>query len=494
MLAFFNCSAYNCQKNQQTTRIVNQTMNLQTDKPMLRTVAKMIEFIRSKCSRQKNGAPLLFLSINPLKWLQRAIQITFFLICLTACLWLSLLFFSSNESPPLVSPKTAHTLFTSFQQPPASYQNLDQHLFKLKKAANHSLPLPELKYDLIFYGYNDRPDCPSDKKRAFLSLKGQNEVSAYDIADPIYLAVEKIQGRLKYKFSPENAPTQVSLNLAQDEEKTTSQISLSDASNYRFLTPESSCFQLKQEPIPITSWKLSNHNVDNHLLTKMHTKWYGEDLFLKEHGGHEYNYAAGLQRIDFEEKEMLYSHFVCEGSCLVWNQDKWEKPQPNEHLSPLPMLQVKKIEDQLMSLQLWSADGKNKIALTLPKSASPAESSKIIHNFIYLGAKSWKEWIFEVQGKRVILRPQDWWLRTEKGWKKLTTQEEIDDYVLQKTKGELLVVEGMVCEKQKKMLRFTLFTSQRNQLHTIDLPIKQHQISDAPFGMKANHYQQQETS
>ena len=129
-----------------------------------------------------------------------------------------------------------------------------------------------------------------------------------------------------------------------------------------------------------------------------------------------------------------------------------------------PLLVVKKVDERLMTFELWDVEGKGKILLNLLKSSEPwavQNAQTLQHMFKFLGAKTRTQCVFEINRERVILRPSDWLLLTSKGWKKLTTEKEIDNYVKRKLTGTLFVFEGISRKDEKQIMTGTLYSPAR---------------------------------
>ena len=69
--------------------------------------------------------------------------------------------------------------------------------------------------------------------------------------------------------------------------------------------------------------------------------------------------------------------------------------------------------------------------------------NNIQEQFKFIGARTKSQFVFEVDDEKMLLSPQDWLVLTENGWIKLTTAQEIDDFVSRKVIGTLFVFNGI---------------------------------------------------
>ena len=135
-----------------------------------------------------------------------------------------------------------------------------------------------------------------------------------------------------------------------------------------------------------------------------------------------------------------------------------------------------------MTFELWDVEGKGKILLNLLKSSEPwavQNTQTLQHMFKFLGARTRTQCVFEINRERVILRPSDWLLLTPKGWKKIATEEEIDNYVKRKLSGTLFVFEGIMRKDEHQIMIGTLYSPTRHECQSIELAL---QVGKKPSG------------
>jgi hypothetical protein len=134
---------------------------------------------------------------------------------------------------------------------------------------------------------------------------------------------------------------------------------------------------------------------------------------------------------------------------------------------------IKKIEERLMNMELWDPEGKGKVSLNLLKSSEPQAPVNIQQKFKFVGARTRSQFVFEIDGDRLLLSPHDWLLLTKDGWIKLQTPEEIDAYVERKTPGPLFVFDSVEKRDDHLLLLGTLFNTSRTDMQPIEIPLQQ---------------------
>lgn len=421
-----------------------------------------------------NATLMMFHAPNPLKFL---LKINRFLMLASCTCVIGMIFyiFYPVDVPTTFSKlnensKMPKELFTSL----GNFQSIGNGPLSLRN--NSSLTLPNLKDQFIFYGMNDRPDADKNSPSLFIGIRGNEEIAALS-KQKIYFSKTMENKQIKYRLNQTDSPGSLWLELAQSTEEIEAgqevqfKIGLDDPK----IAINPVVFHLKPEIQSLRgkNWELDSVKVDSGLLSKQKARWIGLDLFLEKHGGLFFEQNRGKQRIDFGENDTLYSCFVKEGDCLVWKEGRWVWSEPNESTRGFSLLQITKIEERLIQLTLWSPEGWQKIKSTLIKVQDLTETYKNISAFNYLGAKGWNEWIFEVSGKREKVKPLDWWLKQETGWKKLSSKNEIESFVALKIRGDLLVIEKIIQKDNQPYLMGHLFNSARTKMHQIELPLKQ---------------------
>lgn len=367
----------------------------------------------------------------------------------------------------------------SFELAEQAYQQVGEPLLALQQTAP-TMQLPDLRPQLIYYGKNGRPDAQITHTLLHFSLNGNNKtVVSIPPGEKLYLIYDRKMTPGRYGFSPQNEPTSLWIEGTPIDNEVQIKVTLENDKGEKILEPENLAqFRLPEKEFiryAGTSWEIGSFRVDGTLLARQRARWFGPDCFLEHHGGKEYDHSVGKQRIDFGENDELYSVFVKAGDCLIWDQKNWKMVTPGNESLGHPLLVVKKIDERLMTFELWDVEGKGKILLNLLKSTEPwavQNAQALQHMFKFVGARTRTQCVFEINRERMTLRPSDWLLLTPKGWKKLATEEEIDNYVKRKLSGTLFVFEGISRKDERQVIMGRLYSPARNDFHAVELALQ----------------------
>lgn len=337
--------------------------------------------------------------------------------------------------------------------------------------------LPDLRSFIFYYGHNLRPDA-KDADNLFFSvgpISDTNPSFTVHTNEKLFLVA---QGNPEnpYTLSPGNRPTTLWFEPEMRGNSAYVQIRMKDEQGHLIQEPaDRANFTLTEKP-PAASQKaftLDQFRADATLFSRQKAKWHGPDLFLEEHGGDEFQSNVGKQRIQFGEGEELYSVYLDKGDVMVWKDGKWVVPEPGKPTTGYPLARVAKIEERTMGLELFDVSGRNKVNLTLLKmqEAKPVIPA-VLEQFEFIGARTRIHSMFRVSDQREIVGPDDWFLHTADGWKKLKTSKDVDAYVSGLTQGDLLVIDKIEKINDHPVLAGTLYTRSRSGSETVVLPLR----------------------
>lgn len=381
---------------------------------------------------------------------------------------------STSFEIPETSPQQRQLPRRSFAQPPEAYSAIGAPFMQL--AFNPAtLQLPDLRAKLLYYGRNSRPDAADSQVVMHFNFPGGAGPHAVAPHKPTYLCYQPGKKPCGYSFSPENKPTPLWF-VAEPAENGAVVTLRMQADRGVIDSPEAYAqFELKEKERNRFSgqpWQLGKWRVDGSLFARQRARWYGQDLFLAEFGGEEYEQLVGKQRLDFSpEGEDPYSVYVAAGEFLVWDNDKWRQVDSDTTTAGKPLLVVNKIEERIMNCELWDADGKQKTRLNLLRSMEAWVPQHLERHFRFVGAHTRSQYAFEVNKERMILAPDDWLVHTPKGWIKLDTAEQIDDYVSRKLPGTLFVFEGVGQSGDQQSIKGRMFNPSRTESKEVAVPI-----------------------
>lgn len=389
---------------------------------------------------------------------------------------------SEAPPPPVKLPKGG------FVQSKEAYEAIGEPLLNLHFSPM-SMRLPDLKKYLVYYGKNGRPDAVADKTLLHFAFTGNKSVTPIAPGERLYVSYDRKLSPPQYIFSPRNAPTPLWIEAEAEGSEAIVDVTLEGEDGEEIREPEAnSHFPLPEKEFIRTgssTWEIGKNRVDATLLARQRARWYGVDQFMIRHGGPEYSELADKQRIDFGEGDDSYSVYAGVNDIVVWDGDKWVAVKPGRNSLGKPLMVIKKIDDRLMSLELWDPEGKGKIYLNLLKSTDTAPPVNIIQAFKFVGARTRTQFAFEINKERTLLSPTDWLVFTKQGWIKLVTPQDIDNYVERKISGPLFVFDALERRDDKQYLKGTLFNTSRTDMTSIEIPLQQAQAGKKATSAKA---------
>lgn len=370
----------------------------------------------------------------------------------------------------------------AFARPPEAYDAISAPALKLSFSPL-SVQLPDLRKHLVYYGKNGRPDADRDHPVMYLAFTGNKTPLAVPPEKRFYVLYDKKQTPPQYVFSKNNTetPLWIEANVQSNQALIKAGLKLEDGKEIHEPTAYAEFNLTEKEFVRFggSTWELDGLRVDGTLLARQKARWHGVDRFLEKHGGEEYKEYIDKHRVDFGDGENLYSVYLSQGSCLIWQDGKWKAIKPGESSLENPMISVKKIDERVMNLELWDGEGKGKIVLNLIKATEPWAPQAIEEDFKFIGARTKSQFIFEIKNERMLLRPYDWLILTEEGWKKLETPEEIDQYVERKLIGPLFVFDQIERKEDKQIASGTLFNASRTESSAMELSLQQNSAAVA---------------
>lgn len=410
-----------------------------------------------------------------LYWLNYAILGLIVLLCGS----MTYIWVSHSDEILVVDPKAKQNGLPkgAFELSSEAYEGIAGTFLALESAPP-SLQIPDLKSQLSYAGRNTRPDADPEKTILHFTLNGQKKATIPE--ERIYLVFDKSSRPPRYNFSPNNEKTSLSFDCSIQNNDVIVRVSMEDEKGEKITEPAAHAqFHVPEKDVarlPLEGWEVGTWRVDGTLLARQRARWFGHDRFLEKHGGKRYEHITNKQRIDFGENEDIYYVFVQNGDCLIWENDQWRVAELGPDSLKSPILVVKKIDDRIMSFEIWDTEGKSKIPLNLLKSNEPwvANNTQMIQQaFKFVGARTRTQCLFEINKERMVISPSDWLLMTPKGWKKLEKEEDIDKFVQRKTTGMLFVFEGWVKKDDHQVMQGTLFNPTRSESQTVELIAQQ---------------------
>ncbi len=399
--------------------------------------------------------------------------------CISLLLVLALYYFTfqPREFPlPDVEQKKINIPKDAFQRTQEEYDAVGPPALLLSFAPL-SVQLPDLRKHLVFYGKNSRPDADPESSTLFFSFTNNRTAAYVSSGGYLYVMYDKKQTPPQYVFSEENAQTPLWIEpilkgnqaLVKVRMKGENGQIIQEPAAYAEITfPEKEFMQFGH-----MGWEMGKTRVDGSLLARQKAKWYGVDQFIEDHGGEEYKEWKGKQRLDFGEGEEAYSVYVSLDECLIWQEERWYLANTVENSKAYPLMCIKRVDDRIMNFWLWDVDGKGKTILNLMKTKEPFAPQSFEQSFKFVGARTRSQFIFEINGERVLLSPADWLLFEDLSWKKLQTSQEIDDYVERKRVGPLFIFDRIDKTDDSNVIVGTIYSLARSEKAEIFIPLQQ---------------------
>ncbi|MCB1149008.1 MAG: hypothetical protein KDK48_02490 [Chlamydiia bacterium] len=370
---------------------------------------------------------------------------------------------------------------SAFKHSKNAYDAIGSELFTLRFTPP-KMQLPDLSKVLTYLGPNGRPDVARESGSIYFALSGNKDQAAAEPGEKLYLLYDRQQKPPRYVFSPDNRPTSLWIEAEPQDKATRVTVSMLNEEGEVIQEPRVRAdFTLPQKEFVRfargDNWQLGEWRVDGTLLARQKAKWFGDDKFFERHGGEEFEAVKGKQRIDFGEEEGGYSVFLGENEILVWDGKQWKEASPGPDTLGKPILVMRKGSERLLTFDLWNPEGSSKLTLNLLKAQERWIPEQLQSEFKFIAAKTRSQYIFEVGGKKMTLTPQDWLVKTENGWEKLDTIEEIDGYIDRKIVGPMFVFDGVERLDDRQVLTGTLFSKSRSEMETVELDVPQSSVT-----------------
>ncbi len=375
--------------------------------------------------------------------------VNLFLICIllvlgffTAVSWISM----PPAAIPEPLPMKKFTLPLSFQQEPEVVQTVGPPFLTLAKN-DIKVTLPDLRNVLIYFGSTVRPDVSESAKIVQLGIRGSTIPTPVTVGEPVYLKYECKGNTGKWSFNADNRPTPIWIVVTPRENGAEVSLNMNDSDGNRVKDPaEFATFNVAQVNLPYApqganAFDVGGVRADGSLLIRQKCTWFGQDLFLQQLGDDSTRFAFDKERIDFLDPENSYCCYVGVGDSLVYVDGFWHEVTPGPDSRGLPLLIAKKIDDKAISFDLWDPSGKVRIPIELRRAIMQGNFAEKF-DLKLVGARSKRDWIAELGGVRMLVRSDDWFIFRDGVWSKISTPEDLDDYIMGNLRGPLLVLEG----------------------------------------------------
>lgn len=193
--------------------------------------------------------------------------------------------------------------------------------------------------------------------------------------------------------------------------------------------------------------------------------WWGNDLFFSHYGGDEYRQKGMREKLEVGSAFI----FVREGDFLTSTEEGWRVLDSLEEArADCPLAHVRKVAADQLEIEAW--DEKGVIAMDAQMRRAPALAPKTqpLRLITEPKRRTAKAVSCRLGGQRWILRPGDWLLGTERGWRRLRTSEEIKSYLDHALAGELLVIDSL---EKNGLMKGHLFDEKRTSMRPFSIQV-----------------------
>ena len=102
-----------------------------------------------------------------------------------------------------------------------------------------------------------------------------------------------------------------------------------------------------------------------------------------------------------------------------------------------------------------------------------------------VGARSKRDWIAELGGVRMLVRSDDWFLFHDGAWSKISSLDELDDFIVGNIRGPLLVLEGSEKSGNEMYLVGRVYDTTRTQCVPLKISLFKSWEQAAPAAVEA---------
>lgn len=309
--------------------------------------------------------------------------------------------------------------------PPFSHERIGAGPLALNRDAFS--PFATLMRELVVLGKNTRPDAKLQDTQILLGLCSAGQHCSIKSETPIFLDITLNDlGKIEaIQFAKQ--PTEFWIT-SHDLDARSLLIEVGDSP--LFADVEKKQFALE---IPSCKQPQEGHAA---LCALQSARFIGYDAFFRIYAEKEhYRTLAQRQRVEFTGPEGSYILFLQPGDTLSWQEGKWQKGiDPNAMLSS-----IEQMGEQDMAFRVWDESGFHCTEVKVQKKRIE-ESLPRIENFLSGARRRTKTQVTALLGgKRVILKPGDWFIQTKNGWRNLHSLADIEAYLDYKLTGVLFV-------------------------------------------------------
>ncbi len=315
-----------------------------------------------------------------------------------------------------------------------------------------SCPIPDLQQEIVFSLDPPRPDGSNQSMQVALRLKQRAVSQRFDVPCRIDLAYS--EGLLSFK-SQASGSSLFYLELLWDQEALLGKVHVDDRTGEPF--------RIASEESPIQAAEEFAENSPFHVLAS--GRWWGMDLFYQR-----YVEGALRHRLDLGSPMEAQLLDVQEGQWIGFLDGRWQEMPQIDDAKKECIARIVSSSPAGLLLEGWEAN--RHVRLCLPLASPSGSKMKAEELFGLIRVRSDKQISCLLDKQCLILKVNDWVLKTEDRWKILRKSEEKESFLKGKLVGELFVLDQISNKQGQKSISGHMYSLARTQMTSFDLPVQ----------------------
>lgn len=308
----------------------------------------------------------------------------------------------------------------------------------------HREPLLKFKEEISLLAMNTRPDAmvlekENGQPRLQISFRGYPGPLALRSGQPVFFLAEEVKEGMSCNgppapLIPVDSPTPWKLTPLALEEEVFVEVCFSDRKGEFLLKREPSHAALFGEKAKNSEW----------FQTLSSAKFWECDRISPENKEHKIGFGP-------QNGERIVP--VSPGDFLFYASGEWRKGSL-EFAKGRPLAKINSIHAKGIEAIVWDETGffREKVIIS-PLIVAPYSFVKLDSLFSSLKQRNASE-VSGIMGmRRVVLKPGTWWIKSPKGWKRLKSRLEVEEYMAYRRLGELIIIDGFESFQGKGVLK-----------------------------------------
>lgn len=328
--------------------------------------------------------------------------------------------------------------------------------------------VPDLSREIIVLARSSRPDCDPKESTLLLSTKSGNEKRIVAPGEQIFLKCHKNkEEEPTYSFSDKKTPLWIRPMLNSSEDVCFEVGFFTSSKQREGFFEEISQVIIQQ----VKSSFFKEKNESAFLSSIRQAKWWGKDSLFAEYGGKEYKDMMHKQKVEIPSEVGPQFYFLDAGDYLEWKEGQWQKTSLPEVSAGSPLVQVKRVDDKMLEVEVWDEKGFYPQTLRLDLQSSSRLNQKSDLQTASVRLRSSSQVVCSIGKRRLILKEGDWLMKVGRSWRVIKRSKDINDCLQHKLRGELFVFDSIDKQQGKLFLKGHLFDEMRTQITPVSLPI-----------------------